>query len=154
MQLGIESSMANLLPLLTVEQCSSEPLEMTEASALKRASLLAGAILFSFCTHVASAHGSNICKARTQPMRLCIPTRFRSAARWPLKDPSLCHWRPQHLQTVCGLEGYSLYPVVQLWKRVRSQLWEHGVLSWKQEGGLCFMSTNQRIHWKDRPCPL
>ena len=92
MQLGIESSIANLLPLLTVEQCSSEPLEMTEASALKRASLLAGAILFSFCPRVASAHGSNICQARTQPMRLCIPTRFRSAARWPLKDPSLCHW--------------------------------------------------------------
>lgn len=62
-------------------------------------------------------------------MRFCIPTRFRSAAWWPLKDPSLCHWCPQRPQTVCGLEGYSVYPVVQLWKRVRNQLLEYGVIS-------------------------
>lgn len=62
-------------------------------------------------------------------MRLCIPTRFRSAVRRPLKDPLYVIGRPRHLQTVCGLEEYSLYPIVQLWKRVQSQLLEYGVLS-------------------------
>lgn len=94
-------------------------------------------------------------------MRLCTPARFRIAARWPRKDPSLCHWVSsasadsvwaRRIQLVPGssvLEKSS-EPAIGIWS---SKLWPR--FPKEQEGGLCFMSTNKGTnHWKDRPSPL
>lgn len=93
-------------------------------------------------------------------MRLCVPTRFRSTVRWPLKDPSLGRWASsasadsvwaRRIQLVPGSSALekSSEPAIGIWS---SKLWS--CFPKRQEGGLCFMSTNQNIHWKDHPCPL
>lgn len=93
-------------------------------------------------------------------MRFCIPTRFRSAARWPLKDPSLCHWVSsasadsvwaRRIQCVPGSSALekSSEPAIGIWS---SKLWSF--FPKEQEGDLCFMSTYQSIHRKDQPCSL